>query len=104
MPLRDLRSGAVPRTGARGQRREHGGARRTLAGRRARRGDFVFLALGDGVGAGVVIGGRLHRGHHWYAGGIGRMTLDYRDWQSDQGPGGYLGSRINTVEDRGGRR
>jgi predicted NBD/HSP70 family sugar kinase len=26
--------------------------------------DFMFLALGAGVGAGVMIGGRLHRGHH----------------------------------------
>ena len=47
--------------------------------------DFVFIALGAGVGAGVVIGGRLHRGHHWYAGEIGRMTLDYREWRIDFG-------------------
>jgi glucokinase len=58
--------------------------------------DFVFLALGAGVGAGVVIGGRLHRGHHWYAGEISRMTLDYRDWQVDFGGRGYLESRISA--------
>jgi len=58
--------------------------------------DFVFVALGDEVGAGVVIGGRVHHGQHWFAGGIGWMTLDYRTWQSDQGPGGYLGSRLNS--------
>lgn len=59
--------------------------------------DFVFLALGAGVGAGVVIGGRLHRGHHWYAGEISRMTLDYREWQVDFGQRGYLESRIGAA-------
>jgi predicted NBD/HSP70 family sugar kinase len=59
--------------------------------------DFVFIALGAGVGAGVVIAGRLHRGHHWYAGEISRMTLDYRDWQVDFGESGYLESRIGAA-------
>src|SRR5262249_12079280 len=59
--------------------------------------DFGFLALGAGVGAGVVIGGRLHRGHHWYAGEISRMTLDYREWQVDFGERGYLESRIGAA-------
>jgi glucokinase len=58
---------------------------------------FVFLALGAGVGAGVMIDGRLHRGHHWYAGEICRMTLDYRDWQIDYGERGYLESRISAA-------
>lgn len=56
--------------------------------------DFVFVLLDSDVWAGVVIGGRLHRGEHQVAGGIGRMTLDYRVWASDQGPAGYLASRI----------
>jgi glucokinase-like ROK family protein len=59
--------------------------------------DFVFIALGAGVGAGVVVGGKLHRGHHWYAGEISRMTLDYRDWQVDFGERGYLESRISAA-------
>ncbi len=58
---------------------------------------FVFLALGAGVGAGIVIDGRLHRGHHWYAGEVCRMTLDYRDWQIDFGERGYLESRISAA-------
>jgi glucokinase len=61
------------------------------------RDGFVFLALGAGVGAGIVIGGRLHRGHHWYAGEISRMTLDYREWQVDFGERGYLESRIGAA-------
>jgi glucokinase len=59
--------------------------------------DFVFLALGAGVGAGVMIGGRLHRGHHWYAGEVSRMTLDFREWQVDFGERGYLESRISAA-------
>lgn len=56
--------------------------------------DFVFLALGAGIGAGVMIGGRLHRGHHWYAGEISHMNLDFREWQSDFGARGYLESHV----------
>jgi glucokinase len=59
--------------------------------------DFVFIALGAGVGAGVVIDGRLHRGHHWYAGEISRMTLDYREWHVNFGESGYLESRISAA-------
>jgi predicted NBD/HSP70 family sugar kinase len=32
--------------------------------------DFVFLSIGTGVGAGVVLGGELHRGRHGAAGEI----------------------------------
>lgn len=59
--------------------------------------DFVFLALGAGVGAGVVVGGRLHRGHHFYAGEISRMNLDYREWEADFGERGYLESRVGAA-------
>ncbi len=34
--------------------------------------DFVFLSIGTGMGAGLVLRGELHRGHHWAAG-----ELDY---------------------------
>lgn len=59
--------------------------------------DFVFLALGAGVGAGVVVGGRLHRGHHFYAGEISHMNLDYREWEADFGERGYLESRVGAA-------
>jgi glucokinase len=59
--------------------------------------DFVFVALGAGVGAGIVVGGRLHRGHHWYAGEISHMNLDYREWQADFGKRGYLESRVGAA-------
>ena len=37
--------------------------------------DFVFLALGTGVGAGVVIDGGVHRGYQWVAGEVGYMFV-----------------------------
>src|SRR5882757_1313299 len=47
--------------------------------------DFVFVALGTGVGAGIFIHGRLHHGANWSAGEIGyagvagrpRQTLEF---------------------------
>jgi len=40
--------------------------------------DFVFLALGTGVGAGVFVNGSLHRGAHSAAGEVGDMTFPRR--------------------------
>ncbi|HWE24221.1 MAG TPA: ROK family protein [Myxococcales bacterium] len=37
--------------------------------------DFVFLALGTGVGAGLFIDGSLYRGAHYAAGEVGDMTF-----------------------------
>jgi glucokinase len=38
-------------------------------------GDFVFLAIGTGIGAGVVLNGELFRGSGWIAGEIGYMLV-----------------------------
>jgi glucokinase len=46
------------------------------AGRARRYSDFAFLALGTGVGAGIVLGGHLHRGVHHAAGELGDMILE----------------------------
>jgi glucokinase len=37
--------------------------------------DFVFLAIGTGLGAGIVLNGRIYRGNHWSAGEIGYMLV-----------------------------
>jgi glucokinase len=37
--------------------------------------DLVFLAIGTGIGAGIVLNGHLHRGNSWAAGEIGYMLL-----------------------------
>jgi glucokinase-like ROK family protein len=54
--------------------------------------NFVFIALGAGVGAGIVIDGRLHRGSRWCAGEISHMHLDHRQWSVDYGEQGFLES------------
>jgi glucokinase len=38
-------------------------------------GDFVFLAIGTGVGAGIVLNRQVHRGSIWTAGEIGYMLV-----------------------------
>ena len=48
--------------------------------------DFAFLALGSAIGAGLVIGGRLHRGARFVAGEVAffpmtRDELHVNDWQ-----------------------
>ena len=62
------------------------------AGCAASQSTFVFVALGAGVGAGIIIDGRLHRGSRWYAGEISHMHLDYRRWKVDYGEQGFLES------------
>jgi len=37
--------------------------------------DFVFLGIGTGIGAGIVINGQLHRGCIWSAGEVGYMLV-----------------------------
>lgn len=37
--------------------------------------NFIFLAIGTGVGAGIVVNGTLHHGANWSAGEVGYMLL-----------------------------
>lgn len=55
--------------------------------------DFVFLALGTGVGAGLVLGGMLHRGSHCAAGEVGDLVPD-RHRLGQGHPGGH---RVSSV-------
>jgi len=48
------------------------------AGRR--RGDMIYINASEGIGAGVVLGGKVWRGHHGIAGELGHVTVD------EQGP------------------
>lgn len=38
--------------------------------------DFVYISVGTGIGAGLVLNGRLYRGSHAWAGEIGHMSVD----------------------------
>jgi predicted NBD/HSP70 family sugar kinase len=37
--------------------------------------DFVFVTIGEGVGAGIFLGEGIHRGSHWSAGEIGYLRV-----------------------------
>jgi glucokinase len=37
--------------------------------------DFVFVTIGEGVGAGIFLGGGIHRGSQWSAGEIGYLRV-----------------------------
>lgn len=45
------------------------------AGRGAR--SLVMLALGTGVGGGIMVDGRLHRGHSGFGGELGHVPIDF---------------------------
>ena len=59
--------------------------------------NFIFIALGAGIGAGIVIDGRLYRGSRWYAGEISHMHLDYRRWNMEYGEQGFLESMVGAA-------
>jgi glucokinase len=57
----------------------------------ARKADnFVFVALGTGIGAGVVVDGRLCRGRTGNAGELYRLNVDWHCWADDFGDTGYF--------------
>lgn len=64
--------------------------------------NFVFLALGTGVGAGVVINGRLHRGFHDAAGEVGNFVMGREFLGQERGRHGNLELLIGspTIRDR----
>lgn len=55
---------------------------------------FVFISVGTGIGAGIIIDGALHRGHRWHAGEISHLNVDYREWATDYGAAGYLETHL----------
>lgn len=74
--------------------------------------NFVFVRLHYGIGAAVVLGGRLHHGAHWAAGEIGHMLLDIGGLGQKADPRGHLESvvgqdrvqeRIHKLSRRGGK-
>ena len=52
--------------------------------------NFVFLALGTGIGAGVVINGRLHRGFHNGSGEVGNFLMGREFLHEERGKHGNL--------------
>lgn len=50
-----------------------------LCGAARETANFVFLAMGTGVGAGIFLGGRLHHGANWSAGEVGYFGVGGRE-------------------------
>jgi glucokinase len=46
---------------------------------------MVYIVVGTGVGAAIILDGKLYRGMHNYAGEIGHMTIDHRGPVFDTG-------------------
>ena len=53
-------------------------------------GDHLFVAMGTGIGAAVVIGGKPYTGRHATAGEIGHMTIDPEGPECGCGGRGHL--------------
>lgn len=66
--------------------------------------NFVFVSMGTGIGAGIIIDGKLHRGNQWYAGEISHLNVDFREWSNDFGAAGYLESYLGATPRTKARR
>lgn len=60
-------------------------------------GTIVYVAAGQGVGAGIVIDGRLFRGSLGIAGEIGHMSIDYDGPRCECGNNGCLEHYCSTI-------
>jgi predicted NBD/HSP70 family sugar kinase len=58
--------------------------------------DFVLVHHDTGIGCGVVLGGRLHRGSNWCAGEIAHFILDLNQARKDWMPRGYLELQVGA--------
>ncbi len=58
---------------------------------------FVFVSIGTGIGAGIIIDDKLHRGHRWHAGEISHLNVDFREWDTNFGAAGYLESYLGAT-------
>ncbi len=58
--------------------------------------NFVLIRADTGVGAGLVLDGRVYQGHHWAAGEIGHMLFDRQAVAAEFDARGYLESAIGT--------
>ncbi len=58
--------------------------------------NFVLIRAETGVGAGLVLNGRVYQGNHWAAGEIGHMVFDRHAEAGGLNERGYLESVIGT--------
>lgn len=58
--------------------------------------NFVLIRLTTGIGAGMVLGGKLFQGTHWAAGEIGHMIFGREAYAGEVNERGYLESEIGS--------
>jgi len=59
--------------------------------------NFVFLALGTGIGSGIFANGKLCRGRTGAAGELYRLNLEWPRWNEDFGEVGYFESQVSGL-------
>ena len=59
--------------------------------------NLLFLSIGSGVGAGLIVRGELYRGAHELAGEIGHITLDLNGRHCECGNRGCLETFVSTA-------
>lgn len=59
--------------------------------------NFVFIALGTGIGSGVFVDGRLHRGRTGAAGELFLMNVEWQRWAEDFGDTGHFESYVSGL-------
>jgi len=59
--------------------------------------NFVFIALGTGIGAGVFVDGKLVRGRTGSAGELFRMNVEWQRWDEDFGNVGYFETHVSGM-------
>jgi glucokinase len=59
--------------------------------------NFVFVALGTGIGSGLFVDGRICRGRSGFAGELFRMNLEWDRWDEEFPDTGYLEAHVAGV-------
>ena len=60
-------------------------------------GNFVFIALGTGIGSGIFIDGKLYRGRTGSAGEIFRMNIEWQRWAEEFPDTGYFENYVSGL-------
>jgi predicted NBD/HSP70 family sugar kinase len=57
--------------------------------------NFIFIALGTGIGSGIFVHGKLYRGRTGAAGELYRLHLEWPRWNEDFGENGFFESHAS---------
>ncbi len=59
--------------------------------------NFVFIALGTGIGMGIFANGKICRGRSGCAGEIYKLNVDWKRWDDDFGDSGHFESHVSGI-------